>query len=770
MYQVETPGMHHQQHGGHGGEGGSGAGAGAGPGAQPHYTGRGRDLTYEGSGMKKGSHVFDGKQVRQPVVRKVVDYHHSLIRYLQMRMYQRDARDLPVLYPTMDYIKEIQPVPATADNPSTAFCTRYISRSTNKLPNPIHSLRWAPQGRRLITGTHKGEFTLWKGITFNFETIMQAHEFAINAMEWSRNGMWLLSADDKGFLKYWQTSLSPVKVAKLHDDSVRSISLAPTDEKFATASDDQKVHVWDLALGTVERTFTEHSGDVKAVAWHPSMGLIISAGRDTRVRLWDPRTAHSIATLPGHDNIINKVKWNENGRWFVTGARDNLCKVWDIRTMSTFQVCRGHNGHVTALQWHPTMEQLFTSASMDGTVLHWTVNSNLPQAEICGAHDSAIWDLAWHPMGYVLATAGQDTHVRFWTQNNPGDPMTDQYNVNQLPVSARAEGLSLLEKVYGARQTGSTQLAASGAPSGATTALAGAMDYPGLVPGGTGATSLPGLPGLGGAAATMTSAAAAAQNQQPQPGPGQPAQQPQPSRDPYGAPHNYGRQQEYKQPDHRNPSSSPQPPPPPPPQQQQQYGGPGRDSYHQAPGYDGRGAPPPPPPPPHRVPSHPDQGYPQSQYPPPPPPQSYHQPPPPPPPSNQFYDRRDERQYDRRDDRRDDRSYDRPHDRGYERRDERPRDDRRDEDYLGRKREYYDDRRPGSYPPQAPPPDQPYYGGRPREHEDREYRFEQRDPRDMRDPRDARDPRDRDYGNRGRHDQDRDRGRDEYGGYKRVRQ
>ena len=38
----------------------------------------------------------------------------------------------------------------------------------------VNSLIWTPEGRRCITGTQSGEFTLWNGTQFNFETIIQA--------------------------------------------------------------------------------------------------------------------------------------------------------------------------------------------------------------------------------------------------------------------------------------------------------------------------------------------------------------------------------------------------------------------------------------------------------------------------------------------------------------------------------------------------------------------------------------------------------------------
>ena len=48
---------------------------------------------------------------------------------------------------------------------------------------PIFTLAWTPEGRRLITGASSGEFTLWNGLTFNFETILQAHDSAVRAMK-----------------------------------------------------------------------------------------------------------------------------------------------------------------------------------------------------------------------------------------------------------------------------------------------------------------------------------------------------------------------------------------------------------------------------------------------------------------------------------------------------------------------------------------------------------------------------------------------------------
>lgn len=137
---------------------------------------------------------FDGKRLRKSVMRKTVDYNASICKalqvrriksifgslilqcftcYCQERLYQRDFRDRHSLQPENIYIPDLLPPPSYLDNPTNAVTTRFVKTATNKMRCPIFTLAWTPEGRRLVTGASSGEFTLWNGLTFNFETILQ---------------------------------------------------------------------------------------------------------------------------------------------------------------------------------------------------------------------------------------------------------------------------------------------------------------------------------------------------------------------------------------------------------------------------------------------------------------------------------------------------------------------------------------------------------------------------------------------------------------------
>ncbi|KAL0923094.1 hypothetical protein M5K25_007139 [Dendrobium thyrsiflorum] len=372
---------------------------------------------------------FAAKRMRKLVQRRAVDYTSTVVRYIQVRTWQRDARDRTILQATPAAAIDMLPTVAYSDNPSTSFAAKFVHASTNKNRCSINRVLWTPTGRRLITGSQSGEFTLWNGQSFNFEMILQAHDQAIRSMVWSHNENWMVTGDDGGSIKYWQNNMNNVKLNKFaHKESVRDLSFSRTDLKFCSCSDDTTVKVWDFARCQEERSLTGHGWDVKSVDWHPTKSLLVSGGKDNLVKLWDAKTGRELCSFHGHKNTVLCVKWNQNGNWVLTASKDQIIKLYDIRSMKELESFRGHQKDVTALAWHPFHEEYFVSGSFDGSIFHWLVGHETPQVELPGAHENSVWDLAWHPIGYLLCSGGNDHATRFWCRNRPGDQARDKYN------------------------------------------------------------------------------------------------------------------------------------------------------------------------------------------------------------------------------------------------------------------------------------------------------------------------------------------------------
>ncbi|CAH8474546.1 unnamed protein product [Schistosoma guineensis] len=314
------------------------------------------------------------------------------------------------------------------DSPMNCVMSKPVRTSTNKNKCPIYCVCWTPEGRRLITGAFSGEFTLWNGLTFNFETILQAHESQIRCMKWSHNEEWLLTADHSGYVKYWQANMNNVEMYQAHKEPIRGVSFCPFDNKFVTCSDDSTVRIWDFHRCAEERVLRGHGSDVRSVAWHPVLSLIISGSKDAQqpIKLWDPKTGESVSTLYVHKNTCTDVSWNDNGNWFLTASRDHLIKLFDLRNLkSELQTFRGHKRDVMRVAWHPFHESLFVSGSADGAIFYWLAGTDTELGAVDNAHESMIWSLAWHPFGHILVSGANDFATKFWTRNRPGDVLKD---------------------------------------------------------------------------------------------------------------------------------------------------------------------------------------------------------------------------------------------------------------------------------------------------------------------------------------------------------
>lgn len=289
--------------------------------------------------------------------------------------------------------------------------------------------QWLPEGRRIVTGSTSGEFTLWNGLTFNFESILQAHDSAVRAMEWSKSGAWLVSADQNGQIKYFLTNMNNLQAFAGHRDAIRGLSFAPDDQRFVTASDDSTLKIWGFDEAQEESTLKGHGWEVKCVAWHPWQALLVSGSKDNLVKFWDPRTGGELGTFHGHKNTVQAVRWHGDGHYVATASRDQSVKVYDIRAMKELYTMRGHAKEVCSLEWHPVHHDLLVSGGSEGSIIYWSLASSTPETPlhtIETAHESNVWSLQWHPLGHLLASGSNDHTTRFWSRGRPGEQTEEE--------------------------------------------------------------------------------------------------------------------------------------------------------------------------------------------------------------------------------------------------------------------------------------------------------------------------------------------------------
>ncbi|KAJ2906856.1 protein PFS2 [Zalerion maritima] len=458
--------------------------------------------------------------------RPVTDYGSTVSHWLR----NREARYQGAYYseaerPSASYMVDMLPPSARVASPADTIPTRHLHSSLNKIKHPINVVRWTPEGRRLLTASSSGEFTLWNGTGFNFETIMQAHDVAIRALAYSHSDDWLISADHDGTIKYWQPNFNNVQVLQGHTDPIRDLAFAPNDSKFVTASDDSTLKIFDFAGGVAESTLSGHGWDAKSCDWHPRKGLLVSGSKDHLVKLWDPRTGRCLTTLHGHKNTITKTLFEKaQGDCLATSARDQTARIFDLRWMRDVLLLKGHEKDISTLTWHPIHPNLLSTGGADGALFHYLLDephtppgqttnpapfeTNDPQSappqtiypahKVPYAHEYAIWSLDWHPLGHLLASGSNDRITRFWSRSRPGDfsEFTDRYHIGE--AAAEAQGTWDRRSNRRQRQEEEEQEEDDEAD--------GLVDQK-MPVGGPPGSALPGIPGLPGLSSSNGSAA-----------------------------------------------------------------------------------------------------------------------------------------------------------------------------------------------------------------------------------------------------------------------
>lgn len=255
---------------------------------------------------------------------------------------------------------------------------------------------------------------------------------------------------------------TPLFTLKGHTGWVLAVAWSPDDGMLATGSMDSTVRLWDPATGQALGTALKgHTKWITSIAWEPyhlrepGRPRFASASRDFTIRIWDAVSKHTDFALTGHTGCVSCVKWGGKG-WIYSASHDRTIKIWDATTsskgtlvhtltshahwvnhlaLSTDFVLRtgfyDHNGtksvpetisgkrqkarerYEAALASTPDGVERLVSASDDCTMYLWSPTTNKPLARMLG-HQKQVNHVTFSPSSHLIASAGFDNHIKLW--------------------------------------------------------------------------------------------------------------------------------------------------------------------------------------------------------------------------------------------------------------------------------------------------------------------------------------------------------------------
>jgi WD repeat and SOF domain-containing protein 1 len=212
-----------------------------------------------------------------------------------------------------------------------------------------------------------------------------------------------------------------------HVDGVYRLANDPSSlSRFASASGDGVVKVWDLASREEVAQVKAHSNLVRGLAWTRER-MLLSCSSDATVKLWDPYT-----DSPARRKGTPVAQWT---------GRNAYVSISHHRTAPSFAVCTASSIHVhdttrpaspptTALAWpnasasltacalNQSETSLLASTGTDHALVFYDLRTSTPVSKT--TLTLAGNAVAWNPMeAFNLAVASEDHNVYIFDMRSP---------------------------------------------------------------------------------------------------------------------------------------------------------------------------------------------------------------------------------------------------------------------------------------------------------------------------------------------------------------
>lgn len=235
-----------------------------------------------------------------------------------------------------------EPALAVADGKTATIrdlVTGAISATLVGHADRIRSLRFSPDGARVLTTSDDATARLWSARTGQLIVTLEGHTASVREASFSPDGERLVTVGGDNTARLWDGTLNnPVPTLKGHTASVRVARFSPDGAHIVTASDDKTARLWNAASGELVVVLAGHTGPVVGVVFAAtgSGRLLTWAEDDPSLRLWDGATGAAIANLD-HKRPVLGASFSRDGLHVVSAAADGSLRRWDSKSGGLLQ-------------------------------------------------------------------------------------------------------------------------------------------------------------------------------------------------------------------------------------------------------------------------------------------------------------------------------------------------------------------------------------------------------------------------------------------------
>lgn len=325
-------------------------------------------------------------------------------------------------------------ITTASTKPATATATQREAEPIRPLSElhghtaPIKSVAYANDGRTLLTTGDDARLIVWNAESGALTRTIELDDGAATSL--AVFGDRVLTAHTGGatVLWNWQTA-EKIATFKRNEAAIWAITFAGRADRFATASHDWKIAIWDVATTAAPvQVLDAHDNAAQALAYinGPKGPLLATGGADKLVRLWNLDTLDRVRTYRGHKDFVTAIAFSPDGREISAAGLDGTIRIWSSASNRLIRRLYGHRGRVGSLAYTPN-GALIVSGGADGQLRIWDKERGRTLRTITG-QPGGLNAVGISPEGERIATAGDDGIIRIW--QNPATKIAAGQNIS----------------------------------------------------------------------------------------------------------------------------------------------------------------------------------------------------------------------------------------------------------------------------------------------------------------------------------------------------
>lgn len=201
--------------------------------------------------------------------------------------------------------------------------------SFDKYQGSLRAIAFAPNSRSLAVA-NDANVEILDTMSRQRVAILTGHIRLVEAVEYSRDGNWIISGGVDETIRFWDASKnSLVGIVSCPDHCVSALS-SSVDGILATGGKDHTIRLWDIVSRADLAVLDGHEASIRALAFSARGDYLVSADWDGIMKLWDTATGTIMFSTEAHESAILTVSFSPDEKQVASAGYDQIIKLWSV--------------------------------------------------------------------------------------------------------------------------------------------------------------------------------------------------------------------------------------------------------------------------------------------------------------------------------------------------------------------------------------------------------------------------------------------------------